>query len=220
AQATDRVPACEQFARAIGSTPGLEMKTSQLDLRAVDREKVAAWAAMSPAGYRLERIDDTVPADLVAPYIEATHALNDMPQGDMKVNPARLTAQQIRDRESTFLQSGDRLWIVVAIHEKTGAGVGFTEATWNPRISHVVGQVGTAVVESHRGHRLGLWMKATMLKRILEDCPEAKVIRTGNANVNARMLALNTELGFVKAWSLTVWQLTLAAARKAVGLEG
>jgi hypothetical protein len=33
------------------------------------------------------------------------------------------------------------------------------------------------------------------------------------------MLAINTQLGFVPAWSACVWQLSLADARKAVGLE-
>jgi hypothetical protein len=33
------------------------------------------------------------------------------------------------------------------------------------------------------------------------------------------MLAINTQLGFRPAWSSALWQLTLADARKAVGLE-
>ena len=58
-----------------------------------------------------------------------------------------------------------------------------------------------------------------MLKRILEERTEARFIRTGNANANAQMIAINTQLGFKPAWSAALWQLTLADARKAVGLE-
>ncbi len=67
------------------------------------------------------------------------------------------------------------------------------ERTYDPRVPHLVWQQGTPVTDAHRGHRLGLWMKAVMLKRILEE------------RTQARFIAL--------------WQLTLADARKAVGLE-
>jgi hypothetical protein len=82
-----------------------------------------------------------------------------------------------------------------------------------------VWQQGTAVIQAHRGHGLGLWMKAVMLARILAERPQARFIRTGNANTNAQMLAINTRLGFKPAWSGALWQVTLADARKAVGLE-
>ena len=93
------------------------------------------------------------------------------------------------------------------------------ERPYDPRVPHLVWQQGTPVTDAHRGHRLGLWMKAVMLKRILEERTQARFIRTGNANTNAQMLAINTQLGFRPAWSSALWQLTLADARKAVGLE-
>jgi mycothiol synthase len=46
----------------------------------------------------------------------------------------------------------------------------------------------------------------------------ARFIRTGNANTNAQMLAINTQLGFKPAWSAALWQLTLSDARTGVGL--
>ena len=74
------------------------------------------------------------------------------------------------------------------------------------------------MIDAHRGHKLGLWMKAAMLDRILRERPEAKVIRTGNANTNAQMLGINTQLGFKVAWQSMLWQLPIAQARTAVGL--
>ena len=218
-QFSDRIPAAEGFALAVGATPGLEMKTNQLDLASVKRAKLDEWAAIAPAGYRLEHVDGAVPAELIAPYIESASGMNDAPRGDLRMNDWELNEQQIRDRESWQQQAGIERWLILAVHEASGAGAGFTEVTYDPRIPHLIWQQGTAVIDAHRGHRLGLWMKAVMLKRILEERTEARFIRTGNANTNAQMLAINTQLGFRVAWSAALWQLTLADARKGVGLE-
>ena len=218
-QFSDRIPAAEGFALAVGATPGLEMKTNQLDLASVKRAKLDEWAAIAPAGYRLEHVDGAVPAELIAPYIESASGMNDAPRGDLRMDDWELNEQQIRDRESWQQQAGIERWLILAVHEASGAGAGFTEVTYDPRIPHLIWQQGTAVIDAHRGHRLGLWMKAVMLKRILEERTEARFIRTGNANTNAQMLAINTQLGFRVAWSAALWQLTLADARKGVGLE-
>jgi mycothiol synthase len=218
-QTTDRVPSGSEFARRIGAEPGLEMKTNQLDLSKVDRAKVAEWAAISPKGYRLERIDNSVPAELVAPYIQASNGMNDAPRGDLKMADWKLTEEQIRERESWLKQTGSEWWLLVAVHEASGEGAGYTDVTYDPKISHVIWQQGTAVTLAHRGHRIGMWMKAVMLKRILDERPKALFIRTGNANTNAQMLAINTQLGFVQAYSACLWQISIADARRAVGLE-
>jgi GNAT superfamily N-acetyltransferase len=218
-QVTDRLPASERFARAMGASAGLEMKTNQLDLATVDRTKVGEWAAIAPAGYRLERVDGPVPGGLIRPYIEASSGMNDAPRGDLRMDDWELTEEQIRDRESWQRQAGSQRWLILAVHEASGAGAGFTEVSYDPRVPHLVWQQGTAVIDAHRGHHLGLWMKAVMLQRILAERTHARCIRTGNANTNAQMLAINTQLGFKPAWSAALWQLTLADARKAVGLD-
>ena len=218
-QVTDRVPAAEAFARAIGATPGLAMKTNQLELASVDRASVSECAGIAPMGYRLERVDGAVPAELIHAYIESASGMNDAPRGDLRMDDWELTEQQIRDRETWQVRAGIERWLILAVHEASGAGAGFTEVTYDPRVPHLIWQQGTAVIDAHRGHRLGLWMKAAMLERILAERTLARYIRTGNANTNAQMLAINTQLGFKPAWSSALWQLTLADARRAVGLE-
>jgi GNAT superfamily N-acetyltransferase len=216
---SDRIPAGEHFARSIGATPGLEMKTNQLELASVDRAKVSAWAAVAPAGYRLEPVDGPTPDRLIRPYIESASGMNDAPRGDLRMEDWELDEEQIRDRESWQRQAGIERWLILAVHEPSGDGAGFTEVTYDARVPHLVWQQGTAVIAAHRGHGLGLWMKAVMLARILAERPQARFIRTGNANTNEQMLAINTQLGFKPAWSGALWQVTLADARKAVGLE-
>jgi mycothiol synthase len=214
----DRVASGGPFLKALGAQPGLPMKTNQLALADVDRTQVADWARLDPAGYRLARVDDVVPANLVAPYIQASDGINDMPKGDLKMGDWKLTEEQIRDRESWFKQTGIQWRLLVAIHDATAEGAGFTDVTYDPKQPWVIWQQGTAVTRGHRGHRLGLWMKAVMLDRILRELPEAKYIRTGNANTNSQMLGINTQLGFRLAWQSILWQLPIADARKTVGL--
>jgi GNAT superfamily N-acetyltransferase len=218
-QTNDRQPSGEAFAKAIAASAGLPMKLNQLAIADVDRAKIAEWARLSPAGYRLERADRTVPAALVGPYLDAANAMNDMPKGELRFADQKFTEEQLRERESWLAKAGIEWWVIVAIHEATGAGAGFTEVNYDPRVGHVIQQGGTGVVGAHRGHQLGLWMKATMLERILRERPAARFIRTGNADVNAHMLAINTQLGFRHAWSNTLWQLPLAEARTSLGLR-
>jgi GNAT superfamily N-acetyltransferase len=212
----DRMPSGEAFANAIGAKPGLPMKLNQLDLRTVDRTKIAEWARATPKGYRLERIDGTVPDQLVKAFIEASEGINDMPRGDIAFNDWKLTEAQIRQRESFFRQAGMTWWLLLAIDDRTGEGVGFTEVEFNPLDPHAIQQEGTAVVAAHRGHGVGLWLKAVMLERILAERSDSRFIRTGNANVNKQMLAINEKLGFIYAWQTTLWQVPIAEARKAL----
>lgn len=96
---------------------------------------------------------------------------------------------------------------------ETGETAGFTQVAYDPRVPHVVHQYGTGVARAHRGRGLGKLLKATMLERILAERPAARYVRTGNADVNAAMLAINRKLGFRPAWAHTAWQAKLPAVR-------
>lgn len=56
--------------------------------------------------------------------------------------------------------------------------------------------VAAAVTEQHRGHRLGLLVKAAMLEWLAETEPAIELIETGNASANDHMIAVNDTLGF------------------------
>ncbi len=218
-QSNDRVPAGNEFAKSLGATPGLPMRLLQLLLADVDRAQVKEWAALAPAGYRLARVDGTVPADVMSAYLQAANGMNDAPKGDIDFGDWKLTEEQVHEREDWLRKAGQEWWLLVAIHEATGEGAGFTEVTYDPNVPHVIHQQGTATIPAHRGHKIGMWLKAVMLDRILAERGQAKFIRTGNANTNEQMLDINTKLGFTHAWQTTLWQVKQAEARTAVGLE-
>lgn len=214
--ANDRVPGGGAFLKTLGAQAGLPMKTSQLAIADVDRAQVAQWAKIDAPGYTLTRIDNVVPDALMDAFIEAANGMNDAPKGDLRMADWKLTKEQVREQESWFKQVGVEWWLIVAVHDATGEGAGFTEVTYDPKQPWVVSQRGTATTPRHRGHQLGLWMKAANLQRILAERPEAKYIRTGNANTNAQMLGINTRLGFKVAWQSAIWQLPASDAKKAL----
>ena len=218
-QTSDRVPAGESFASAVAASPGLPMHLNQLTIADVDRAKVAEWAKINSSGYRLEWADNEIPQQFVKAYLDAANAMNDMPKGDLKFADQEFTEEQLRERELWLKKAGLQWWVVLAIHNETGEGAGFSEVNYDPRVGHVVQQGGTGVIAKHRGHQLGLWMKAAMLQRLMKERPAARFIRTGNANVNKQMLAINDQLGFRHAWQSTLWQLPLAEARTSLGLR-
>src|SRR5713101_3728351 len=83
-QTNDRQPSGEAFLKAMAATPGLAMKLNQLVIADVDRAKIAEWAKLDPAGYRLERADNVVPGKLGKPFLDSANSMNDMTTGDLR----------------------------------------------------------------------------------------------------------------------------------------
>jgi len=57
-------------------------------------------------------------------------------------------------------------------------------------------QWGTLVTPEHRGHRLGLALKAANLAQLQAAHPEPLLLTTYNAEVNSHMIGINERLGF------------------------
>jgi mycothiol synthase len=212
----DRVPAATSFLERLRAKRALTMHSNQLDLSQLDRAMVREWAAIEPKGYRLEWIDGDVPESLMANVIVAYDTMNSAPRGDSAMQDWNTTPEQLREFDRSRRAGGRERRLVLAIHEDAGETAGYTELVYDPKIPHVIWQSGTAVIPSHRGQGIGKWIKAAMLERATRDWPKATLVRTGNADVNAPMLAINTRLGFKPAWAESIWEVGIADARRYV----
>jgi GNAT superfamily N-acetyltransferase len=67
----------------------------------------------------------------------------------------------------------------------------------------------TGVFPQYRNKGLGRWLKAAMLDKVIKERPQVKYVRTGNADSNAAMLKINTELGFKPYMATALWQVEM-----------
>jgi len=213
---TSRVPSGAAFAERIGAKPGLRMRESQLDLRAIDRDLMKKWAAIDPAGYRIEFIDGETPDRLMDNVVTANRAINTMPREDLQVEDWKVTPEIVREWERITRARGQEHRMAIVIEESTGASAAFTELFFDPRLPSILHQGGTATIQEHRGKGIGKWVKSRMAQRVLDELPDARYVRTGNAGTNAAMLAINVAMGFKPAWESVIWQIPLEDARRYV----
>ena len=191
----------DAFAAAVGAKPGVPVTLRRLDLRAAPTEKLArlreeAAAAAAAAGYSLIRWTGPVPAEYQASFAAVLNAYGDAPH-DEGEEAQEWDADRVRERAGTAAQvMGLRSYQIAAIHDASGEMAGMTQlgvAPGDPAWGH---QGLTAVTRRHRGHRLGLLLKAAMLEWLAEAEPAVERIETGNAAANDRMIAVNDALGF------------------------
>jgi hypothetical protein len=87
-------------------------------------------------------------------------------------------------------------YIVLAIHEKTGAVAGLTEVVVPAQHPTRADQYDTIVVPDHRGYGIDRAIKARMLFELRSAEPKLTDVQTWNALDNEPMLKVNAELGF------------------------
>ncbi|MFF3315859.1 GNAT family N-acetyltransferase [Streptomyces sp. NPDC003035] len=146
-------------------------------------------------GYRLTGWTGTVPDDLAAAFATAKNAMNDMPVGDLDYGTENWDADRVRTMAQVIADRGDTLLTLTAVHDD-GAMAGYTEILLPRGAAPRAQQYDTAVVPAHRGHGLGLWLKAAMVRRLRAEHPGVVEIETDNAEDNVHMLAVNHRLGF------------------------
>lgn len=191
----------EQWALARGFQLTHAAVGQRLALQEVDP---SLWAIEPPAGYHIEQWIGHAPDALLASYADARAAIHDAPVGQAVLESPEWTPDRVRLAEQALREDGVEQRVVVAVHEGSGTVAGLTELKLAPYAKGVAQQQDTAVLSTHRGHGIGAWIKAHMIRWLLADRPDITAIRTTTGAKNHHMIRINHALGFVTARSWVV----------------
>lgn len=171
--------------------------------------RLADEAAVRHAGYELRQFRDRVPDDIVESFGRLIGQLNtEAPQGELVIEQEVFDEARIRADEEVFRASGRTKYTTVAVHD--GEVAAYSELVVPAHDPGRVYQWGTLAAKEHRGHRLGLATKARNLLWLQQEQPDARLLMTYNAEVNAHMIAVNEALGFRPVERLGEFQKKLA----------
>ena len=189
----------DAFARHAGAEASMVDARRVQDLRKIQPGAVAslrATAADAAAGYTLVSWTGPTPEEHLARVAAGFNAMNDAPHAADREDDI-WDAQRVRDRADAAIREGClRGYSVVAIAESTGEMAGLTQVFVDPEYPEWGHQGLTAVIRQHRGHRLGLLIKAAMIEWLATEEPKLERIATDNAATNKYMIAVNETLGY------------------------
>lgn len=189
--------------RRFAASWGFELGSQAINRRQVlatsdrtDVQRMYAGALEAASDYELLRLPGRTPPELLVPVAVMTAAINDAPTDDLDIEDELFPPERIRAYEDACLGRGLRLYRLVARHLGSGALAGQTVVAVDAERPAIADQHDTSVVRAHRGHRLGMLLKAGMLGWLAEDEPQVETVDTWNAESNDHMIRVNDELGY------------------------
>ncbi|MCY1136825.1 GNAT family N-acetyltransferase [Actinoplanes sp. Pm04-4] len=180
-----------------GHRPGMTSIRSRLEV--TDAE------VPSPAdGYSLVQWRDAVPSEIIGDVaaLQGRLSLATSTGGPQVFDPDRVWAQ-----EATQLGRGHRWYSTAARHDATGRIVARTKLAFESDDDAQARQRITIVEPAHRGHGLGLAVKAANHAYARSFEPRMRYIEAWNAENNTHMRAVNAKLGFKPVDEWCVFQL-------------
>jgi GNAT superfamily N-acetyltransferase len=198
----------QAFAAALGfSAANFEVhRVLDLPLDGAVLDQLAAKAAERHQGYELRTWRDRCPDDLVDRFAELLSMfLLEAPVGELELEAERWDAARIRQMEEQNQARGRHSWTTVAI-APDGTLAGYSELHLGEQDPVNVFQSGTLVAPAHRGHRLGLGLKARNHLELQQVAREPMVVHTWNGEQNTAMNAVNGQLGYRPVELQEDWQ--------------
>lgn len=202
----------DHFLAARGFRRVLTLTYARLALDELDNSKVDeinAIVEQPHPGYRLASWRGPVPEDLAKTFADSRRAMDDMPMDDTDYGVVAWDVERVLAAAKAIADRGELLTTVVAVDESDSSIAGFSELVV-PGDGKGEGQhYGTGVLPEHRGHGLGRWMKAEMIRVARASHPELVGLITDTADSNTHMRRINDALGYVPTHQALEYQLNL-----------
>jgi GNAT superfamily N-acetyltransferase len=165
----------------------------------VDDALVQQWiddAAARHSDYTIETHGDQFPEELIPSLCDTLNQLAlDAPTGDIEFEEERTTPEVWKQRRAKLLEQGRHPIMTVALDHQRQV-VAMTMIAVPPEDKPKAYQWGTVVHRAHRGHRLGMAVKAHNLRALQEWFPDRRSLWTTNEEHNGPMLDINIAMGF------------------------
>ncbi len=187
------------FARAVGverRSQEIQRRQHLAELAPGRVQQLYDEGAAAAGDYELVRYAGRTPPELRGAMAELMSVINDAPTDDLDIEDEVFTADRLDAYETATLARGMRLYRLVARHRGTAELAGHTVVAVESARPSVGDQHDTAVARAHRGHRLGLLLKAGMLLWLAEAEPRLETVDTWNAESNDHMITVNEALGY------------------------
>ncbi|WP_037615697.1 GNAT family N-acetyltransferase [Streptomyces aureus] len=186
----------EPFLTAYDFRPVLALTFARLPLPELDLDAVTRIVERPHPGYELRCWDGVVPAELAHTFTDSRRGMDDMPMEDSDFGFEAWDVKRTVAVARAVLDRGDALHTVAAMDRSDGSIVGFSELVVPGDGRGDAQHYGTGVLPEHRGHGLGLWMKAESIRGARLRYPELAGLLTDTADSNAYMIAVNDRLGY------------------------
>ena len=199
----------DRFLAGRGFRRVLALTYARLPLTDADLRRIDEIAERSHEGYRLVEWDGTVPPELARTFAESRRAMDDMPMGGTDYGRVVWDVDRVLSAAEAIAERGELLHTVAVVDTADGAVVGFSELVVPGGGTGDAQHYGTGVLPGHRGHGLGLWMKAQSVRRARERHPELGGLLTDTADSNTHMRGINDTLGYLPTHQAVEYQLDL-----------
>ncbi len=209
----------DEFWTSLGAPRRYTERRSALAVAAVDETLMRTWVDRRKeraADVELVRWIGACPDDHLDSWVLSRTAMNDAPMEDLDVNDVFLDADDIREDEDARRALGTDVMNLFAV-DADGGPVGHTTIHVNTHRPAASWQWDTVVLDQHRRRGIGRWLKAEMWTWLREAEPAVTRLRTGNAESNEAMLAINVAMGFREAAVFGAWQAPISTYRARLG---
>jgi GNAT superfamily N-acetyltransferase len=200
-----------RFAPKLGFHATLAGNTRRLDVPLDPVKTAELWGVVSSArnarDYRMLTFLSPWPEEFAEDEWELLRVMStDEPAGDSEREEEVWDEERMTEYDELRRQRGASKLCAVAQHVPSGRAVAMTEILVPHDEPQQSEQLVTVVHPGHRGHRLGLAVKLANLEFLARESPGITFVVTGNASVNAPMIAVNDMMGFRILSEGTFWQ--------------